>query len=228
YGRKPADPSLLCGRCKNSLRSTGPRTVTGLARSSQNARKSGRYAKAPVVPRAERKAFHDWVAEWDDHFQPEGPGETDAVERGAYASWELKGCAEVKAAATAKRVRHAGKRYDRQRADHADALGVRLYSVPDDLLSPPKGAPSDYRMADPRPLYREVISAAQGADWLLARWRELRGLLEIEPRWGDLDRLRAAVLLGKRPADALLDPALVRLFLACYPGTEERSWGAED
>jgi hypothetical protein len=113
-------------------------------------------------------------------------------------------------------------------ADRADALGGQLFSVVTDLLAPPKGAPYDYQTADPRPLYRELISFAHGADWLLARWRELLGLLEVETCWADFDQLRAAVLLGKRPGDALLDPALVRLFLACYPGEEERPWGAEN
>src|SRR5262249_19043139 len=109
----------------------------------------------------------------------------NSVERGALASWELKGRAEARAAAAEERRRHAGRDYDRAMADRADALGARLISVVHDLLAPPKGAPYDYRMADPRPLYRELTSFAQGADWLLARWRELLGLLEVETRWAE-------------------------------------------
>jgi hypothetical protein len=173
------------------------------------------------------REFHGWLAGWDDHYQPDGPAEADALGRAAHASWELKGCAVVRAAATEKRVRHAGRRYDRAQADRADALGSRLLSVADDVLSPPKDAPFGYQMADPRPLYRELISFAQGAVWVLARWGELLALLETETRWGDHDRLKALLLMGKRPEDALADPASVRLFLACH-ACDGRPWGPED
>jgi hypothetical protein len=212
---------------RNARRSTGPRTEAGRARSAQNARKHGLYARAPVVPGGETRAFNDWLAGWVDYHQPEGPAETDALGRAAYASWELKGCAAVRAAATEKRRRHAGRRYDRDQADRADALGTRLFSVADDLLSPPRGAPFGYQMADPRPLYRELTSFAQGADWLLAGWRALLALLETETRWGDHDRLRATLLLGKRPGDALADPELTRLFLACHACDDRSCTAAE-
>jgi hypothetical protein len=72
-----------------------------------------------------------------------------------------------------------------------------------------------------------LISFAQGADWLLTGWRELLALLERETRWGDHDRLRATLLLGKRPGDALADPAAVRLFLACH-ACDDRSGSAAE
>jgi hypothetical protein len=201
---------------KNARKSTGPKTEEGKARSSQNARKHGLYAQPPIVPGEEASAYRDWLDEWHANYQAAGPAATVLIEQAAQASWRLRRCARVEAANVSKKVRHASARFARDEQARAESLGkrllatgvahLRLQTPPLDMTDP----------ANPSALQRELASFSEGADWLIGRWRRLRETLEAAGKWDDYDRLQAVALLGKYAEDALDDPELTSLFVACH------------
>jgi hypothetical protein len=201
---------------KNARKSTGPKTEEGKARSSQNARKHGLYAQPPVVPGEEASAYRDWLDEWHSHYQAAGPAAAVLIEQAAQAGWRLRRCARIEAANVSKRVRHAAARFARDEQARAESLGkrllatsvahLRLHTPPLDMTDP----------ANPSALHRELASFSEGADWLISRWRRLRETLDTNGKWEDYDRLQAVALLGKYAEDALDDPELTSLFVACH------------
>jgi hypothetical protein len=201
---------------KNARKSTGPKTEEGKARSSQNARKHGLYAQPPVVPGEEASAYRAWLDEWQAHYQAAGPAAAVLVEQAAQASWRLRRCARVEAANVSKKMRHAAARFARDEQARAESLGkrllatsvahLRLQTPPLDITDP----------ANPSALQRELAAFSEGADWLISRWRRLRDTLEADGKWEDYDRLQAVALLGKYAEDALEDPELTSLFVACH------------
>ncbi len=68
----------------------------------------------------------------------------------------------------------------------------------------------------PGRLVFSLESTAKGCGWLLDRWAELRSLLEQGQAWRSPDKLKATRLLGRQPVDALYDPQVGMVFLACH------------
>jgi hypothetical protein len=217
-------PARLAANRKNAQKSTGPKTDEGKARSCRSALKHGLYANSRVVPRCEAVEFDRWLGQWFDQYRPQGPAETSALERAAHAAWKIRRCAEVEAATLEKRRRHARADFERVEVQRALKLGDDLMGL---LIEPLKAIREDFPFGftppDPRAIFRELISFAQGVDWLIGGWRELLRVLEVETTWWDFDRLKAVRLMGKRCEDVLFDPEMTRLFLACY-SKEERPW----
>jgi len=74
---------------RNALRSTGPKTTRGKARSSRNARKHGLLAASPIIPGAEdRMAWEDHRAGLFESWAPVGYQEELFVEQMATMAWE--------------------------------------------------------------------------------------------------------------------------------------------
>ncbi len=209
------DAQVVSNR-KNARKSTGPKTEEGKSRSSQNARKHGLYAQPPVVPGEEASAYREWLDEWNEHYQATGPAAAVLIEQAAQAAWRLRRCVRVEAANVSKKVRHAAARFAREEQARAESLGKRLLatSVAHLRLQTPPLDMTD--PANPSALQRELASFAEGADWLISRWRRLRETLEADGKWEDYDRLQAVALLGKYAEDALDDPELTSLFVACH------------
>jgi hypothetical protein len=83
-------PARIEANRKNALRSTGPITSQGKARSSKNALRHGVYSGLPVVPGLE------WSEDWETHragilksLAPEGTLEEALAERVALCFWRL-------------------------------------------------------------------------------------------------------------------------------------------
>jgi hypothetical protein len=83
-------PARVEANRRNALRSTGPTTLEGKARSSKNALRHGVYSALPVVPGLERSE------EWETHragilksLAPEGMLEEALAERVALCLWRL-------------------------------------------------------------------------------------------------------------------------------------------
>jgi hypothetical protein len=205
---------------RNARFSTGPRTARGKQVASANSYKHGRYARKPVVPAVEQTDFQEWRAAWLDRHQPDGPDETHLIESAALAAWKRERYDELEAVAINKRRRHADDQFHRERAARAEALGDDLLAFAREQVSrwdSPAAA-----QASPAALYRELCSFREGADWLLGQWRGLALVLAGEGGLRGYDRYVAALLAGKRPADALFDPELRELFLACAATGVER------
>jgi hypothetical protein len=199
---------------RNAQFSTGPKTSRGKQAASANSLKHGRYARKPVVPTVELKDFQDWLAAWLDRHRPDGPDQTHLIEAAALAAWKRDRCQEIEAAAINQRVRHADDQFARDRLARAEGLGARLERLLLDLANRPYDAA--YQDADnPAAVVRELISFAEGADWMLLKWQALAEVVDREGRLAVWDLHTAALLLGRSTTEALSDPDLRRLFLAC-------------
>ncbi|WP_165064606.1 hypothetical protein [Paludisphaera rhizosphaerae] len=192
----PATEAQIRANRENAQKSTGPKTEAGKARARMNALKHGLRSKSPsVLPHedpAELEArINLWVADWG----PRNAIERALVERAAKASWALERAERYEAALISRRVRRA---MSGSRAEGVDALGRRL------LLT----------VGEPAGIVAELEGSPEGVRWLLGRWGEAVALLDSGEAWGDPDNHRFVRLLGKRPMDAVDDPALNAIFLA--------------
>ena len=64
-------------------------------------------------------------------------------------------------------------------------------------------------------LVNRLESTAAGCRWLLDRWNEVGEVLRPGYAWRSQDRFRVARLLGKQPMDAVWDPELRSIYIAC-------------
>jgi hypothetical protein len=211
-----ANEAKVAANRKNAKKSTGPKTVEGKATAAKNSWKHGLYALPPVVPGEEAGAYREWVDEWNTHYQPAGPGESVLIERAAHAGWRLRRCARVEAATLAKRVRHAAEKFQREEHARAENLGKRLMTVVETILNKERQSRQRGPVENPSVLQRELCAFAEGAAWLIDRWKALQGILETDGKWDDFDRLRAIVLMGKHAEHALEDGELRALCIACH------------
>src|SRR5262249_9145495 len=74
---------------RNSLKSTGPRTAEGKARSRFNAAKHAGRARLPILPGEDPAASQDRLDTWSDKFGPRDAVEHYLVERAVHVSWQL-------------------------------------------------------------------------------------------------------------------------------------------
>jgi hypothetical protein len=139
------------------------------------------------------------------------------VERAVRASWMLDRCTRAEDAALATRVRHAADDFLQAAREEAESLGRRLtddetnYKYHLNLRTPiAVDLLEQSRRDDPPLLVMRLGSFAAGADWLLARWRELDVTLDRLGHWHYSETYRAIRLLGKRPVD-VFDDSIVRL-----------------
>src|SRR5271157_1372933 len=66
----------------------------------------------------------------------------------------------------------------------------------------------------PAVIVRRLEESAEGCRWMLARWAELRNVLDRKAAWGGPEIIRFLGLLGKRGIEAHFDPELNSLFHA--------------
>ena len=67
---------------------------------------------------------------------------------------------------------------------------------------------------DPAVIVRGLEANAEGCQWLLERWAELRHILDCNASWTDPEMHRFIALLGKRSLEAIFDRELNSLFQA--------------
>ena len=75
---------------RNALRSTGPRTPEGKARSSQNASKHGLLSREVLLPGEDREALEALREDLISELQPIGALELMLVERIVVCVWRLR------------------------------------------------------------------------------------------------------------------------------------------
>ena len=204
---------------RNALKSTGPRSEEGKARSRCNALKHGLTAQQLVLPTEDAAAFEERRRAWFDAYQPDGPAQQLLIDRAVQASWRLDRCAKAEAARLRDRVRHAADDFERAARDRAEELGRRLLFEPAGpgyrfLPNQSIWERADRRATDhPAILARALAATAQGVDWLLARWDELSDTLKTFGKWQNHEAYAAARLLGRRPEDSTDDPVVAMLIL---------------
>jgi hypothetical protein len=82
-------PQLLANR-RNSQLSTGPRSATGKATSSQNALKTGIYSEAEIIRGENRDDLDALAAGYYSRFQPDSPEESCLVDILVHSEWMLR------------------------------------------------------------------------------------------------------------------------------------------
>jgi len=88
-------PAQVAANTANARKSTGPRTDSGKAVSSRNARTHGLRSKEFVVPPGQEEDFAAFVSGYRADLQPEGAVEEDLFTRLIHAAWTLRRCREV-------------------------------------------------------------------------------------------------------------------------------------
>ena len=140
---------------KNSLRSTGPRTPEGKARSRRNGLKHGLTGAFVVLPGDDGPAIAERVDAWSADFRPSNRAESWLVERAAVASVRLDRCVRRECATLAELVAGAGDEWDRARRDGAHRAAA-------DILTAPAAAVA------------ALNRTAAGLDWLIGRWENVQ------------------------------------------------------
>lgn len=80
----------LAANRRNAQKSTGPRSVEGKARASQNALKSGLYAESVVIGPERAADLDALTADFYDEHQPSTPTECSLVDQLVHGEWMLR------------------------------------------------------------------------------------------------------------------------------------------
>ena len=221
-----ASEQQIAANRRNALKSTGPRTDAGKARSRRNAITHGLNAHIENLPDDEKAAFEERLTAWNAALQPCTAYEEDLVRRLAGYSWRLDRAEHVQTALIADAIDEDAAADLRQKREAFGDAARRL--LPDFA---PEGAPEPtpaprvqiceylYVIDDPDdPLYlvMQLERNADGCQWLRERWAELRAVLDAGKAWSDPELIRALRLTGHRPLDAADDFGVLEIFVANF------------
>jgi hypothetical protein len=94
---------------RNTLRSSGPRSVEGKAKSRFNALKSGIDSKALVIPGEDAAELEALAANYHQQYQPENPLEVFLVDAIVTADWELRRLRRIEAQLWARAMKEGAE-----------------------------------------------------------------------------------------------------------------------
>ncbi|WZO99102.1 hypothetical protein EP7_000695 [Isosphaeraceae bacterium EP7] len=165
---------------RNALRSTGPRTAEGKAKSRRNSLVHGLSGAGIVVPQEQAQAAHDRAAQWNSSLRPMNAFEVSLVETIAVESLRIERCRVEERLARDSRARRSAVCWaDERKADTAK-LGRTLPSKPEETAA-------------------RLAITAPGCDWMIDRWRALGHALDKAGTWTDEQAALALDLLGIAP-----------------------------
>ncbi|WP_435016348.1 hypothetical protein TA3x_003913 [Tundrisphaera sp. TA3] len=176
----PCSPARLAANVRNASRSTGPRSPAGKAASSRNSLKHGMTGAGVVLPPGEAEEVDALSAEFEAELKPSGAMGRMLLRRVAVLSRRLERCERHDEAATARRVRDAGKARDDARRAEVDAIAATLD-------------------ADPTRAIPRLLELPEGVDWVISAWLRIRGDLSLprRVRWTEAHVDRVEHLLGR-------------------------------
>ncbi len=221
-----ASERQIAANRRNALKSTGPRTDAGKARSRRNAITHGLHAHVNNLPDEEKADFERRLSDWNAALQPCTAYEEDLVRRLAGYSWRLDRAERVQTALIADAIDEAAEADLRQKRETFGDAARRL--LPDFA---PEGAPEptpgprrqigEYLyeiddVNDPLFLVMQLERNAEGCKWMRERWAELRAVLDAGKAWSDPELIRAVRLSGHRPLDAADDFGVLEIIVANY------------
>ena len=108
----------------NALKSTGPRTVEGKARSSRNALTHGLTAQEIVIPGEDAAAYQSFEQQIIDDLKPNGSCEFDLIARLAATFWRLRRIPRFEAALM------AWLEHNRFHRDKNRCAGISAHDLP--------------------------------------------------------------------------------------------------
>src|SRR3954462_6863681 len=181
--KKPLSPPKRARINRNNAqRSTGPRTEAGKKSAYLNSYKHGLCAKTLALPVEDAALLEEKLAWWNDHYQPETPGECELIEMAVTASIQRSRSRRYLTAALSEQVLNAEKHWDEAREDEVLSL-VKLLDK------------------EPGAAVARLKRTGHGCRWLIARWRGLAERLATPESegggWGPADCLEAIRLQGQ-------------------------------
>jgi hypothetical protein len=168
----------------------------------------------PVLPQEDPKELEDRTQQAITAMKPRNPLELDLVRRAVRLSWAIDRAERAETAHLGHRVRMAARSgpesVSARELRKVHDLGSKLFS--DSGTGP--GYPGSSADDEPAVIVRRLEESAEGCRWMLARWAELRNILDREAAWRDPEIIRFVGLQGKRSIEAHFDPELNSLFHA--------------
>jgi hypothetical protein len=217
-------PAQIEANRRNSLKSTGPMTPEGRARSSMNALKHGLRSKKQALIRDQGIHYEDRLQKWFSNADPVDDVGEFLVHQYVSMSFELERAQRAYAEGLEQRFLD----FEERELDAVHVLGKRLFfdaSGPLALYGNSARLNSKRKTSwtghavdpdDPALLVRQLESTENGCRWLLQCWEELRARLEPGKFWQSQDRFKAIRLLGRQPLDALEDRRVAEIFVASH------------
>jgi hypothetical protein len=160
----------------NAKKSTGPTSREGKLSSSKNAFQHGMRAVTPM-PDEDPALLEAREQQWNDYYRPDSPAAEHLVKQCVRATVMADHCQTYHDAVVAQQVREATERWDCTRQDEVDALAAKLST-------------------DPASASAALRRTAQGCDYLVARWDELRIALLASGYWTSAQAVEAVHLQG--------------------------------
>ena len=209
---------------RNARKSTGPRTPEGKDRSKFNALKHGLDAKTPVLPGEDAEAYRKRIDAWTADFRPSTHYEQFLVEQAAHVSWQIERVERAEAARLSENIRTAKAELARCVEHEVAVLGKRLLQSPiapdppnlrQQLETGQTSCNASITDGHPSQLIMKLESTSSGCRWLLARWAELRAILDQGGNWAIDDQYKAIRLLGQDPLERVSSPLVNSIALAC-------------
>jgi hypothetical protein len=161
----------------NGLKSKGPVTDEGKARSRRNALTHGLAGDGQVVAETLADDFDDRRDRWAREIRPQSDGADWALDRGVAASFQIEQCETALDALVVEQTSRARLAWDGDRKVEAATLMTKLAKNPMLVTS-------------------QLEATKQGAETMIAVWSRLGEANEANGVWSDAEAAVALDLLG--------------------------------
>lgn len=210
----PSSNARIEANRRNALRSTGPKTDEGKAKSRRNSFKHGLTGGGVVTPEEDEERLREDVELWSEELQPRNECERALIESLAIARNRLRRGYAIETAMRARAsARASTSLWEEDRRLEAQRLADQLP-----------------RSRTPGLIVEKLRRIPAGRAWMVERWKELDWAIDLQGDWNDDCRNLAFDLLGAPrrlrefsttlPRDATLDElrALARREIAALEG----------
>jgi hypothetical protein len=128
--KKECSAKQLEANKKNSLKSTGPRSVAGKMQSRKNGIKHGLTGQGIVIHTEDAEVLEQKIQSYKAELKPNGQFAMDLVCKLALCSVRFERCARHEAKSTAYRQRHAIRQFEDARLAEAEKLMMYIATAP--------------------------------------------------------------------------------------------------
>ncbi len=197
-------------------------------RSRFNAVKHGLTAKTAVLPGEDREFFQSVVEVYRVDLKTQNQVEDDLAENAALAKWQMTRAMAAQSARIdhellirkdANSLRDAVAAAEiRSKLFHDRQGPIELYPSRSEYFKGPRTSCSDEPAdpLDPIKLILQAESTVAGCQMLLREWEALRRNLLSGLSILSHEKLKMLRLMGKQPIQAVGDPEVAQVFLACH------------
>ncbi len=168
----------------------------------------------PVLPHEDPRQLEDKIQQFIADLQPRNEFERELIINSARLSYAIDRAERLETAHMSHRVRQAARSetVTARRLKKVHKLGHRLFL--DCATGTAAYLADSSGDNDPAVIVRGLEANAEGCQWLLERWAELRHILDSNASWTDPEMHRFIALLGKRSLEAIFERELNSLFQA--------------